>query len=208
MIPKLGNVTFEQILFVTMKLLISLCLFCISADAFFIDQLFSNGCKSPSPAQNFTNQQYNGLWYEVGKMQTAGGAAFEKDCVCTTIDIKPKSGTSDYTAINSCRKLSPTGNFLNATGTLSGEGPSGHWKEGFFPLAPKADYTIIYLDDNYAIEYDCTSVFGVTNYCIHILSRTPTAQTDMVQKLKTFAIGLGLNTENLDYQETLQKGCW
>lgn len=94
----------------------SQCLFCVNANAFFIDQLFSNGCKSPSPAQNFTNQQYNGLWYEIGKMQTAGGAAFEKDCVCTTIDIKPKSGTSDYTAINSCRKLSPTGNFLNATG--------------------------------------------------------------------------------------------
>lgn len=49
-------------------------------------------------------------------MQTAGGAAFEKDCVCTVIDVQPKAGTSDYVAVNSCRKLSPTGSFLNATG--------------------------------------------------------------------------------------------
>ena len=72
----------------------------------------------PPPSQNFTNQRYNGLWYEIGKMQTAGGAAFEKDCVCTTIDISPKAGATngDSTAVNSCRRLSPDGNFLNATG--------------------------------------------------------------------------------------------
>ena len=52
-------------------------------------------------------------------MQTAGGAFFEKDCVCTTIDIVPKPGATngDSTAVNSCRKLSPDGGFLNATGT-------------------------------------------------------------------------------------------
>jgi len=27
--------------------------------------------------------------------------------------------------------------FYFSIGTLSGEGPAGHWKEGFFPLAPK-----------------------------------------------------------------------
>lgn len=52
-------------------------------------------------------------------MQTPGGAAFEKDCVCTTIDISPVKGATngDSTAINSCRKLKPSGDFLNATGT-------------------------------------------------------------------------------------------
>ena len=51
-------------------------------------------------------------------MQTAGGAVFEKDCVCTTIDVEPKAGTStgDATALNSCRKLAPTGEWMNATG--------------------------------------------------------------------------------------------
>ena len=72
----------------------------------------------PPPSQNFTNERYNGLWYEIGKMQTAGGAAFEKDCVCTTIDISPVPGATngDSKAINSCRKLTPDGSFLNATG--------------------------------------------------------------------------------------------
>ena len=53
-------------------------------------------------------------------MQTSGGAFFEKDCVCTTIDISPKPGATngDSTAINSCRKLTPDGDFLNATGSL------------------------------------------------------------------------------------------
>lgn len=51
-------------------------------------------------------------------MQTPGGAAFEKDCVCTTIDVQPVKGATngDSTAVNSCRKLSPSGDFLNATG--------------------------------------------------------------------------------------------
>jgi len=75
-------------------------------------------CKAPPPAANFTMAGYSGLWYEVGKIQTAGGAYFEKDCVCTTIDVKAVAGSTrgDATAINSCRKLSPTGQFLNATG--------------------------------------------------------------------------------------------
>jgi hypothetical protein len=29
--------------------------------------------------------------------------------------------------------------FYFSIGTLSGEGPAGHWKEGFFPLAPKVE---------------------------------------------------------------------
>lgn len=91
---------------------------CAIARAFIIDQIFSGSCKSPPPASDFTNQRYTGLWYEIGKMQTKGGAFFEKDCVCTTIDVEQKTGSGDYTAINSCRKLAPTGDFLNATGMI------------------------------------------------------------------------------------------
>lgn len=54
-------------------------------------------------------------------MQTPGGAVFEKDCVCTTIDVFQVKGATngDATAVNSCRKLAPSGEFLNATGWLS-----------------------------------------------------------------------------------------
>lgn len=57
-----------------------------------------------------------------GKMQTPGGAAFEKDCVCTTIDVSGVQGATngDATAVNSCRKLEPSGEFLNATGKVVG----------------------------------------------------------------------------------------
>merc|ERR1712179_507439 len=98
----------------------------VASHAFLIS---ADQCSTPPPATNFTNERYNGLWYEIGKMQTAGGAAFEKDCVCTTIDIAPVKGATngDATAINSCRKLSPTGDFLNATGRLTNENVPGHW---------------------------------------------------------------------------------
>ncbi|XP_076467579.1 apolipoprotein D-like [Babylonia areolata] len=174
--------------------------------------LVQSACKAPSPSANFTMQGYSGLWYEVGKVQTAGGAFFEKDCVCTTIDVEPVSGSSrgDATAINSCRQLSPTGKFLNATGSLTDQAQPGKWKEGFFFLAPKVDYTVIYLDDDFAIEYDCSSMFGlITNYCIHIMARQPTADPTRVQGLLAFAQDqLGLNTQNLPFQPTKQEGCW
>lgn len=78
----------------------------------------SSSCKAPPVAAGFRNDRYNGLWYEVSKAQTAGGAYFEKDCVCTTIDIQPVTSATngDSTAINSCRKLAPSGDFMNATG--------------------------------------------------------------------------------------------
>ncbi|XP_070196836.1 apolipoprotein D-like [Littorina saxatilis] len=169
-------------------------------------------CKAPPPSANFTMKGYSGMWYEVGKVQTAGGAYFEKDCVCTTIDVQPiaASTTGDATAVNSCRKLSPTGQFLNATGSLTEQVTPGKWKEGLFVFVPKVDYTVIYLDDEFAIEYDCSTFLGLlTNYCIHIMARHPTANQTRVQQLLTFAEGqLGLNTDNLPFQPTKQDGCW
>ncbi|XP_060570130.1 apolipoprotein D-like [Ruditapes philippinarum] len=174
--------------------------------------LLSSGepCQNPPVAANFTANGYQGLWYEIGKMQTAGGAAFEKDCVCTTIDISPVKGATngDSTAINSCRKLAPSGDFLNATGNLVNEAVPGHWKERFFPFTPKADYRIIYLDDHLAIEYDCTSVLWMTNYCVHLLARTPSISDTDEKMLLDFANNLDLNKQNVPYQKTKQDGCW
>ena len=45
-------------------------------------------CSKPSPAAGFTFEGYEGFWYEVGKIQTKGGAFFERECVCTTINIR------------------------------------------------------------------------------------------------------------------------
>ncbi|XP_046354252.2 uncharacterized protein LOC124133770 [Haliotis rufescens] len=171
---------------------------------------YQSSCKSTPPSVAFQNTRFFGLWYEVGKIQTAGGALFEKDCVCTTIDVKPTHGSSsgDATVVNSCRKSSPSGSFLNATGTLTAEGPQGKWKESFFFFAPKVDYTVIYLDDQYAIEYDCGSFLGMTNYCVHFLARKPSIGDETLQLLQKLVYQLQINTENLPYKVTNQVGCW
>ncbi|KAL8611906.1 hypothetical protein ACOMHN_061987 [Nucella lapillus] len=74
----------------------------------------------------------------------------------------------------------------------------------------RVDYTVIFLDDDFAIEYNCSSVFGFfTNYCIHIMARQPHPDYARVQELQAFAEGqLVLNTQNLPYQPTMQDGCW
>lgn len=102
-----------QYIYITFPLL-QICLLGLSK-AFIVG---GNSCMSPPVAMGFQNERYNGLWYEVAKAQTSGGAFFEKDCVCTTIDIQPVSSSNngDSTAINSCRKLAPSGDFMNATG--------------------------------------------------------------------------------------------
>lgn len=73
----------------------------------------------------------------------------------------------------------------------------------------QADYTIVYLTDTVAVEYDCSSFLGLfTNYCIHILSRTPTISTEDEAAAISYAESLGLNTQNLPFHKTLQTGCW
>ncbi|XP_078620692.1 apolipoprotein D-like isoform X1 [Branchiostoma floridae x Branchiostoma japonicum] len=167
-------------------------------------------CVDAKPGANFTNERYYGLWYEIGKIQTAGGAFFEKDCVCTNIAIKadPSGNEGDAIVTNSCRKNTPQGKYLNATAKLIQETVPGIWQESFFPFAPTQTYTIIYIGDDYAVEYDCESVFGLLNYCIHILSRKPTQDPGLTMKLLQGSLDMGLNSEKLDYVQTLQEGCW
>ena len=71
--------------------------------------------------------------------------------------------------------------------TLIPEGKDGHFKESFSPYAPSVDYTIILMGerngDHYSVEYDCSTNFTGTNYCIHILAREPTMQTETLDYL-------------------------
>ncbi|GFN82201.1 prostaglandin-h2 d-isomerase [Plakobranchus ocellatus] len=167
-------------------------------------------CMSPPPSSNFTVGGYSGLWFETGKIQTFAGAFFQRDCVCTTVEVTPEINRTngDSTAINSCRKLTPQGKYLNATGHLENMNPPGKWKQWIFAFAPKVDYTVIYLDKDFAVEYDCSVKLGMTSYCIHILARVPNPDPNKVQRLVDFAEGLGLNTKQLPYKETNHAGCW
>lgn len=70
------------------------------------------------------------------------------------------------------------------------------------------NYTIIAIGEDYSVEYDCgTSSLGITNYCIHVLSRTPTMEQSKFDSLIEYAEGLGLNPDHLEVKMTLQDGC-
>jgi len=175
-------------------------------------QANADKCKAPLPSKNFTRDGYEGVWYEVAKFQTAGGAYFEKDCVCTELNVIQGPGTK-YSADNICRYQTPSGKVTSAVGDLKDENPSGHFKESFAPLAPAVDYTIILMGelngDEYSVEYDCGSnILSGTNYCVHFLARSPTMSETTLNYLIDEVNKLELNTQNLPLQMTMQEGCW
>ena len=69
------------------------------------------------------------------------------------------------------------------------------------------NYTVIAISDDYAVEYDCGTSVGITNYCIHVMSRKPTLDQDTFNKLIQMAEDMGLNPQQLPVQMTKQEGC-
>ena len=111
--------------------------------------------------------------YEVGKYQTLGGSLFQQGTVCTIATYDPYSmeeGGGDigiYLVIflspgiplfflgYSSRKHDPSGDFVNATGTLTVVDDPGHFLQElyFFGFAgPSVDYNVVWLDEDTAIE--------------------------------------------------------
>ena len=41
-----------------------------------VHQASAGGCNFPDPAKGFTHEGYEGRWFEIGKIQTKGGAFF------------------------------------------------------------------------------------------------------------------------------------
>ena len=69
----------------------------------------------------------------------------------------------------------------------------GHFEQQlyFFGVVPgpKVDYNVIYIDDEVAVEYDCSDhgwLFGF-DYCIHILSRHPILSQEKVDEMIAFS---------------------
>jgi apolipoprotein D and lipocalin family protein len=165
-------------------------------------------CSFPAPASTFTYEGYSGKWFEIGKIQTKGGAFFEKDCVCTELNIAVNDyKTGDGVADNDCRSKTIDGKWTNATGTLYDANPPGKWLEQFSPASPSVNYTVIALGSDYAVEYDCGTSFGLTNYCVHVMSRTRTMDSTLFQELIAMAESMGLNSQNLPVTMTKQEGC-
>ena len=130
-------------------LLLLLLLLCDGGDS--TSQRAKHQCLHPPPASGLsrTAAEYHGTWYEIGKIQTAGGAFFESECVCTQLVVtpstRPAAQPGDAAVLNSCRDKTPAGKFINATAQLVNMSPAGHWDETFVPkaLGVFVNYTVI-----------------------------------------------------------------
>jgi lipocalin len=100
------------------------------------------------------------------------------------------------------------GKWTNVTGVLYNEDLSspGKWLEAIGGGSP-VNYTVISMGDDYSVEYDCGTSNGITNYCIHVLSRSGTMEQDLFNKLIEEAEQMGLNPQNLPVTITKQEGC-
>lgn len=96
----------------------------------------------------------------------------------------------------------------NGTLTSSKTPPNGHYNETIGPNPKPVSYNIIALQTNeYSVEYDCMEEFGITNYCIHILSRQPTLNTTIINNLLKMAELYDLNPTKLDFVLTKHQNC-
>lgn len=114
------------------------------------------------------------------------------------------------TVSNICNKKKPDGELLIANGTLSSsKQPSdGRYNETIGPTSKSVSYNIIVLKtDDYSVEYDCSEEFGLTNYCVHILSRQPTLNQTIIDNLLQLAQQYDLNPNKLDFVLTKQANC-
>ena len=139
-----------------------------------VSRVSSEQCQHPPPSPHFNNSLYSGRWYEVcarvekyrskineclcqvGKYQTLGGSIFQQDTVCTIATYDPFDLVSGGGDIGySSRKHSPSGDWVNATGTLTQLESPGHFSQqlsfGGFE-GPDVDYNVIWLDQDSAIE--------------------------------------------------------
>lgn len=172
-------------------------------------------CPNPPGASNYTNGLFNKLWYEIGKIQTKGGAFFERDCVCTNIDVQFASTNnigSNATVNNVCNKLTPDGQKLIAISEIipiNNTKETGKFNEIFInPKEPGiVNYNVIFMSDEYAVEYDCGQSGNTINYCFHILSTTPTMPQSEVENILQLVDEYNLNPQNLPYKQTNQTGC-
>lgn len=183
-------------------------------------------CKNPSPppARGFQLDNFFGSWYEIARIQTAGGNMIQQFCVCTELIYTPANKTggnaSDASVNNSCRFKSAAGHWLNATSYLTMGGQSGgHWTESYVKGGGgvQASYNAIISGTDargvdYYVEYDCSSgPFGDHEYCLHFLSRRPDGfDPDLLHQLvDNVTVGMGLNPEHRPLNMTMQNnGCW
>merc|ERR1712198_253940 len=165
-------------------------------------------CLSPQLDDRYTNQLFRGTWYEIGKYQTLGGAFFQRGCMCDVTEVTLEDDyVGDGSVTYTCNKDSVDGIEQSATAELIYDGTPGHFMQKHEYGTPLT-YNLVYIDEDSAIEYDCGTSYGITNYCVHFMSRGPTMTEEKLQKLMAVVDDLGLNVNGLEYESIVQEGCW
>ncbi len=128
--------------------------------------------------------------------------------MCAELNIAvTNSENGDSVADDDCRSKTVDGSWTNVTGVLSEKDLKipGRWIETIH--GNQVNYTVIAISEDYAVEYDCGTSLGITNYCIHVMSRQRTLDESIVDELFQYAESLGLNPQGLPVKMTKQEGC-
>ncbi|KAF2350532.1 Lipocalin/cytosolic fatty-acid binding domain, partial [Trinorchestia longiramus] len=106
-------------------------------------------CAQPPPASNYANRLYEGRWYEMGRVQTQGGAVFQVGCMCSTDDFtsdEPEQGNA--TVSYTCRRFSPDNDPAVANATLVDTGVPGAFLQVYpYPNSTPLNYFVVYVDE-------------------------------------------------------------
>lgn len=96
----------------------------LSACALLLAAAAAQNCSAPPPSPAFNFSTMNGAWYEIVRVQTAGGNALQQFCACTELIFSDDAGNKtrgNKDVLNSCRFETPTGPFVNATSRVPPE---------------------------------------------------------------------------------------
>jgi len=164
-----------------------------------ITSLFLSGClgmpKLVTPVSDFELDRYLGKWYEIARLDHS----FERGLnqVSAEYSLKEDGGVKVInrgfsSAENEWQQAEGKAYFVNASN-------EGYLKVSFFgPFY--GSYVIFELDKQ---NYQYAFVSGPDSDYLWLLSRTPTLETEVIQKFISMSKERGFDTSNLIYVEQL-----
>ncbi|WP_266203280.1 lipocalin family protein [Pontibacter kalidii] len=134
--------------------------------------------------------RYMGRWYEIARLPQR----YEKSCHCVYAEYSLNPGGGYVEVQNACRKGGPNGKLEVAEGKgfpVEGSNNSKLRVQFFWPF--RGDYWVLELDPDYAYAL----VGAPDRESLWILSRTPTLDQDVLERLVQLAELKGFPVERL-----------
>jgi len=148
------------------------------------------------PIPELDLSRYQGKWYEIARFSMI----FEAFCYCATAEYGLKSDGT-VSVVNTCNWGGPTKKLVSATGTAYPQDPvhgtitTGRLGVAFFTKT-QAPYYVIELGEN----YDYALVGEPSRKYLWILSRTPTIDDSLYNRLVEKAKSLNFDVKKLEKQ--------